>query len=163
MIDHQDLTVYFILKKVICNTKRKEMTRVITPLWPLLLMKNEFFRDDVVHRAAFENAKQILASGQYVTFFDLKSLMRIITNASQVGLLQKQHAEWGWKMVQAGSIMMFDWHGNAIRGRSSSWICWPLRSHSIRLGRSWPEPKRTTRQWFRYSTAIGWMRSKIRG
>ena len=32
MIDHQDLTVYFILKKVICNTKRKEMMRVITPL-----------------------------------------------------------------------------------------------------------------------------------
>jgi len=93
MIDHQDLTVYFIHKKVIRNTKRKEMMRVITPLWPLLSTKNEFLRDDVVHRAAFENAKRILASGRNITFFDLKSLMRIITDASQVGLLQKQHAE----------------------------------------------------------------------
>jgi len=60
---------------------------------PLLSTKNEFLRDDVVHRAAFENAKRILASGRNITFFDLKSLMRIITDASQVGLLQKQHAE----------------------------------------------------------------------
>jgi len=29
MIDHQDLTVYFILKKIICNTKRKEIILII--------------------------------------------------------------------------------------------------------------------------------------
>ena len=83
---------------------------LLTPLRPLLTMKNDFLWNDD-HDAAFTATKDALTTAPVLSYYNASKPTRLCTDTSRQGLgfiLQQQSNGTTWNFIQAGSHFLID-------------------------------------------------------
>ena len=132
-----DLRSFFGLTNQL-SSSTSELSKVLSPLRPLLSSRNEFLWSPV-HDEAFAHAKKLLVTTPTLVYFDLKKETRLHTDASTLGigfvLLQRsKNTDEEWKTVQAGSRFLTETESRyAIIELECLAVAWAVKKCSIFL------------------------------
>lgn len=110
------------------STSTNTLATLLTPLRPLLSVKNEFLWS-AQHQEAFSSIKTSLTATPLLSFFNITKITRLSTDASRQGLgfiLQQKTGD-EWTLIQAGSRFLSDAETRyAVIELEMLAVCWAI-------------------------------------